>query len=363
MSRRSLLAGALALAACERGPAIDDVPAQIRAGEPTTLVGVRPPGGGEPLAITVDGRRIAQVGEPPGGTREVDLGGLVVIPGFVDAHVHLQFASAASVLAGGVTTVRDLGSPPSAAQALRGVSPLRVLLAGRILTPVGGYPTESWGADGTAREIAGVEDAVAAVDEQVLVGAVVIKVALEDRNDSPLFERNVLEAIIERAHASNVPVTAHVGSRRALEEALAVGVDELCHLPLYEVEPETMVRVAEAGIRLVPTLAIRRHDPRRALAAYRDAGGTVLYGSDLGNEGTSPGIMLEEVRALLDAGLTPAEVLASATATPAAVFGLDVGALVERKVADLVVLGGDPFADPAAYDDIRLVMAGGQVVA
>jgi imidazolonepropionase-like amidohydrolase len=89
----------------------------------------------------------------------------------------------------------------------------------------------------------------------------------------------------------------------------------------------------------------------------------VVYGSDLGNGGTSPGIMVEEVQAMLETGMRPQAVLDSATADAAAHLGLDTGRLEPGLVADLVVLGSDPLADPSAYDDVRLVVAGGAVVA
>ena len=334
--------------------------------EPLALTNLRRAGQpDDPVAVTVRGRRIASVAEVAAdGVPTLDMDGGVVIPGFIDAHVHMQFTTPEEVLAGGVTAVRDLGGPSAAAQALVGRTPLKVLVAGRILTPVGGYPSRSWGDDGTAREVSDIEDAARAVEEQVLAGATIVKVALEPAGGAPLFDLDTLTTIVARAREYGLRTTAHVGSAQALELAIEAGVRELCHLPLHDVTPAEMVAAAEAAMVLVPTLQIRGGDDGAlaALAAFREAGGEVLYGSDLGNGGTAPGIEVGEVELMLAAGMTPAEVLASATADPAFYLGLDTGRLEVDRVADLVVLGGDPLRDPRAYDDVRLVMASGEMV-
>ncbi|MEE8600823.1 amidohydrolase family protein [Euzebya tangerina] len=365
----ALAAGALAVGACSGGGEVV-VPTEVASRDPMDLdliglPGLRQPGSDDRIAITVRGRRILQVGQDVvDGAQTLDTDGGVVVPGFTDSHVHLQFADPTDLLAGGVTTVRDLGGPPDAAQALRGQTDLRVLLAGRILTPMGGYPTTSWGADGTGRQISGPEDAVAAVDEQVMAGATVVKVALEPSGGLPVFGEATLRAIVDHGIDAGLRVTAHVGSAEMLELAIETGVRELAHLPLHDVTEAEMIRAAEAGMVLVPTLLIRGPDDGAlaALRAFREAGGEVLYGTDLGNGGTTPGIEVAEVELLQAAGMSPAEVLRAATSDPALYLGLDNGRLEQNAVADLVVLGSDPFEDPRAYDDIRLVVANGVVI-
>ena len=321
-----------------------------------------------PATVVVDGERISAAGpdvEVPDGAERLDCAGRWLIPGFVDAHVHVQFSTPDAILAGGVTTVRDLGSPPSQGLALAaGSLPLRVLAAGRILTPVGGYPTTTWGSDGTGREVRDAEDAAVAVGQQAAGGACAIKVALEPAS-GPVFDEALLRAVVDAAHAEDLAVTAHVGSAPLLELAIATGVDELAHLPLHDVTGAEMARAAEAGMVLVPTLEIRGADPSalRAVAAFREAGGTVVYGTDLGNGGTAPGIETTEVRAMLDAGMSATEVLHAATATAADHLGLDdVGRLRPGASADVVVLGADPLEDPAGYEEVRLVMARGRLI-
>ena len=316
-----------------------------------------------PASVVVDGHRISAVSEvgDEADAQIYDAEGLWLIPGFIDAHVHLQFASASAILGGGVTTVRDLGSPAGVAEAAQRDSSLRVAKAGRILTPVGGYPSQSWGADGTSRQVADAADAVTAVEEQRAAGASFIKIALEP-SDGPLFTAGILAVLVEAAHASDLSVTAHVGSADALVLAIEQGVDELAHLPLYDVQPDEMVAAAEAGMVLVPTLEIRGRDDAalQAVGAFVSAGGTVVYGTDLGNGGTAAGIEQTELQAMLDAGMSPEAVLDAGTSVAADHLGLpDVGRIKAGAVADLVGLRADPFADVAAYDAVALVVAGG----
>ncbi len=370
-SRRTLLASAagLLLAGCgaglfERRPQADVTATPPPSPLALTRGRVAVDGALQAATVVVAGGRIiaaAPEAEIPDGARQIDCTGQTLLPGFIDCHVHVQFSTAAAILGGGVTTVRDLGSPPDQALAMAGQTPLRVLAAGRILTAVAGYPSRSWGADGTAREVGDAADAAVAVREQADAGATVIKVALEPAA-GPVLDEDALRVAVDTAHALGLRVTAHVGAPKGLAMALDTGVDELAHLPLYDVTPPEMVRAAQAGMALVPTLEIRGDDPgaQRAVAAFREAGGRVVYGSDLGNGGTAPGIEVTEIRALLGAGMTPAEVLTAATAGAAEYLGLDeVGRIAAGAAADLVAVDGDPFADPAVYDDVRLVFAGG----
>ena len=372
-SRRDVLRGGALLAlttACGVGTLTRDRQPNVAATDahgPVAYAGaqVYRSGAFAPATVIVEGGRITAVTEPASadaaGAEPFDAGGLWLIPGFIDAHVHLQFADADDILAGGVTTVRDLGSPPDVAADAGRTTPLRVLTAGRILTPVGGYPSRSWGSDGTSREISDAADAADAVAEQRDAGASLIKVALEPAG-GPLFSDDVLQVIVESAHDAGLPVTAHVGSATALAQALEQGVDELAHLPLHAVTGEEMQRAAEAGVVLVPTLEIRDRDvpTLEAVGAFLSGGGSVVYGTDLGNTGTAPGIERNELRALLDAGMSPSAALDAATSVAADHLGLaDVGRIEAGAAADLVGLRGDPLADVGAYDAVALVVAGG----
>lgn len=322
-----------------------------------------------PRTVVIADGRIVDLLDPGAAADapHLDVGGLTLVPGVVDAHVHLAFADPADVLAGGVTTVRDLGGPPSARRA--GVAAgLRVLAAGRVLTAVGGYPAESWAARGpgagAAREVRDVDDAAAAVAELLAAAADVVKVALESSGGRPLLAPDVLAAVVGAARAAGLPVTAHVGGAAALDRALEAGVDELAHLPLHRVSPSEMGAVAAAGVVVVPTLAVHPHPElaQPAFAAFLAAGGTAVWGTDLGNGGTAPGVPAAEVRAWLAAGVSPAGVLHAATAGAADHLGLGaVGRLERGAVADVVGLDGDPLEDPTAWSRVCLVVAAGEV--
>ncbi|MGI8874452.1 MAG: amidohydrolase family protein [Egibacteraceae bacterium] len=373
MSRRTWLgsAGALLLAACgltARGrDAGSGLAPQLG---PVALLGGRVwrEGATEPAGVLSDGGSILAVGRDVAAgdaATTIDCTGLVLLPGFVDTHVHVRFARAQDVLLGGVTTVRDLGSTPEDRAAWQGV-PVTVRAAGRILTPLGGYPTRSWGGRGESREVADADDARAAVDEQVAAGAVIVKIALEDSGGRPLFAPDVLAAAVDAAHAAGLRVTAHVGTADGLRLALDASVDELAHLPLYAIGEDEAADLAMAGMALCPTLAIRGRDDgaTRAVAAFREAGGRVLYSTDLGNGGTRPGIMGEEFAALRASGMSAAEVVDAATVEAADHLGLDrVGRVEPGWRADVIGVAVDPAGDePLDAEHVRVVVAGGRPV-
>src|SRR4029453_14501003 len=147
-------------------------------------------GGGPPApgrAVVAAGGVIERVGPagqtaPPAGAVVVDGTGATLLPGFVDAHVHLDFHPPAEVLAGGVTTVRDLGWPVErlgalvARAAAPGAASPRLLAAGQIVTVPGGYPTRAaWAPPGTARPVDGPAEAAPAVAELAGGGGAGIK--------------------------------------------------------------------------------------------------------------------------------------------------------------------------------------------
>lgn len=325
---------------------------------------------GAALVATDLGVRDGRLVDPQGVTdaEELDCTGLVLLPGLVDCHVHLPFSTPAAVLAGGVTTVRDLGGPLTepGALGLAGTTPLRIVAAGQLLTAPGGYPSTSWGPPPISREVRGPGDAADAVGEQLAAGARWIKVTLEASAGRPVLAPDVLTAVVAAAHQARTPVTAHVGGSPAmLHRALEAGIDELAHLPRHDVTPAEMAAVAAQGIAMVPTVALpdTTGHAAAALAAFLDAGGRALYGTDLGNAGTRPGLAVGELTALEAAGMSRAEALGAATAAAAEYLGIHGGGRLEADApADVMGIGGDPLADLAALRDVRLVLAGGAVV-
>ena len=326
------------------------------------------------LTVVAAGGRIERVGPaaevlPPPGAVVVDGAGATLLPGFVDTHVHLDFYLPALVLAGGVTTVRDLGWPADRLAALRqgaaapGSSP-RLLAAGQIVTVPGGYPTRApWAPPGTARPVDGPAGAAAAVAELAAAGAAVIKVALDDRV-GPTLPAPVLAVVVAAAAERGLGVTAHVGGAAEAAKALAAGVAELAHWPF---DPaglgDALVDALAESVVAVPTLHIDPSLARRAgVRRFVARGGRVLYGTDLGNQGPPPGVDVAELRLLVEAGLEPAQALAAATSRAAAHLGLDDTGRVEAGArADLLLVDGDPLAGLDALERVRLVTRDGWV--
>jgi imidazolonepropionase-like amidohydrolase len=336
-------------------------------------------GSGDPPApartvVVRDGRveRVGPAGEvtPPAGAEVVDGAGCTLLPGFVDAHVHLDFYPPAEVLAGGVTTVRDLGWPAGRLAALReqagapGAASPRLLVAGQIVTVPGGYPTRAaWAPPGTARPVTGAAEAAEAVAELAAAGAAVVKVALDDRV-GPTLPEPVLAAVVEAARGHGLGVTAHVGTAREAVKALAAGVGELAHWPFdRRTLPDALIARLAASVTVVPTLHIQpSRARRRGVRRFVEHGGRVLYGTDLGNQGPPPAVDVEELRLLVAAGLTPARALVAATSAAAAHLGLaDAGRVAPGARADLLLVAGDPLADLAALSRVRLVTRDGRV--
>ena len=290
-----------------------------------------------------------------------------LMPAGADRHVHLGLADPAAVLRGGVTAVRDLAWPPEAIFALADASELPsfngplVRAAGPMLTAPGGYPSKaSWAPPGTARELSGADQATAAVTELAALGAAAIKVSLNEEDGPPLGDAELM-AVCEAARASDLPVTAHAQGAGQVERALGAGVDELAHTPWTHRLSEDATSAAAARLRIVSTLHIHAHgaDTPELLMAldnlrrFHEAGGSVIYGTDLGNGPIPPGIDPAELVLLARAGLEPDEVLAALVRAP-----IEVGA-----PADLIVLARDPLRDLTAFAELRLVVRAGRVVA
>ncbi|MFN2388872.1 MAG: amidohydrolase family protein [Actinomycetota bacterium] len=328
------------------------------------------------VVVMVDGA-IAAVGARaatpvPDGAVAVDAAGTTLVPGFIDAHVHIGLASPKEVVRGGVTTVRDLGWPPELIFPLveRAAAPSfegpRVLAAGPILTAPGGYPTRAaWAPAGTGLQVASPARAEPMVERVAALGATVIKVALNPPA-GPTLDLAVLSTIVAAAHDRGLKVTGHVAGVSELEKALDAGMDELAHMLMTpEGIPDALLEAMVAtGMTVVPTLSIRAGGDRAIavenLRRFVGMGGRIVYGTDLGNAGPRPGIDPLEVGALREAGLSARAVVAAATVDAAEWLGLaGAGVLEPGAPADLVALDGDLDRDPAGLTRPRLVFRGG----
>jgi imidazolonepropionase-like amidohydrolase len=275
-----------------------------------------------------------------------------VLPGFLDAHVHLSLIDPAALAAGGIARVVDLGGWTPDADG--SPSPLlTVRHAGQFLAAPGGYPSaQSWAPAGSVCEVATAEDAAAAVDRQLAGGASVIKVTLNS-HAGPVLASDVLAAIVARAGETGTPVVAHAEGVGQAVRAFIAGVDVLAHTPFSERLVDELVDAMAGRMTWISTLDIhgwgqenddfaRASDNLRRFHAY---GGRVLYGTDLGNGPLPVGLNRREIDALLRIGMAPDEVLGSLTAAfPGAGPGSPTNG--ERTVS---VVPGERPSDPAGF--------------
>jgi imidazolonepropionase-like amidohydrolase len=277
-------------------------------------------------------------------------------PGVVDAHVHLAFGAPELAVAGGVVAVRDLGAPLDRALAWRGGTLPRVGVAGPVVTAPDGYPSQSWGADGFAAFAGTPERAAALVKELAGAGVDLVKVALERGGAGwPVPQPAVVRALVEAAHEFGLPVAAHALTVEMVGRALDAGVDELVHTPVQRLTEPLIDRIAAAGIPVVSTLQTFFSDgqgraPAANAADLHRAGVRLVYGTDLGNAGTRPGVDPRELDRLADAGLGRLGALRAATGV------IEVG-----RPAAIVLLCGDPLVEPGVWRHPVAVLAGGRL--
>lgn len=339
----------------------------------------------EPSVLLVADRRI--IGIVPAGqfdartaSRVIDVGDMTIVPGLIDAHVHLAIggpvrANALADLRAGFTTVADQGALTTRLLSLKDsinagqIEGPRVLAAGVWVGTKGGV------CEFTGIGIAGgAEVFVERVRQNIGAGANLTKVCLSPwpaasyaAPDTVEIPRDVLRAMVEASHAARRPVTAHAISRGAARAALDAGVDGLVHAAYVDSVLATAMRAR--GMWMSPTIAsLTAGDTsvvsRALVAAVRTAhaaGLTMVFGTDGGVLPHGRGV--QEMEALVSAGLSPLEVLQAATtnAAKALVIGDSVGRLDAGMSADFVAVRGDPLRDITALRNVGLVVSRGRV--
>lgn len=370
--------------------------------------------------ILVEDGRISALGrwgdvDVPPGAEVVDVKGKIVLPGIVDSHVHSSSPPAVRLafLRAGVTTVCDLGSPidcmPDFLKAFDGEDPVaRGLRAGPIITTPGGLPDAIFHAN-LNFEVATLEEARAGVAHLAELGADVIKIYLEPSEEFGMLKIDHVKAVVKEARARGLLVRAHVSKLAALDIALEGGVDVIEHVPkprlenvdiqkklagsldpmkdLYDilVVPEyenVLPRIVEKGIILVPTLTRglgqyynneKASEGQRVLAEgvldivrrFHELGGVVALGTDYypKMQGAAGKMHLREIELLRAAGLTPMEVIEACTRNAARACGVgkELGTLERGKLADMVVIDGDPLSDLEALGNVAMVIKDGRI--
>lgn len=372
-------------------------------------------------------RRVADDREAcPDGARPVDVGQRVLMPGLTDAHTHasghvphtakgaeaplpdvaahfLQ-AELRDYLRYGVTTIRVCGSqgdmPQQARQAMRygAFRGPRLLTCGKIVsaTAPGGrfYGT-------MYREADGPDDIRRAVREQIRAGADFVKMMTTGARSNELEDPELLQltepelaAVTDEAHRLGYRVAAHAEGLDGCAAAIRHGVDTIEHGMYLHRRPDLLEAMAAAGQVLVPTLsgyywmagfgevidpAAAQADPEMppvlvelaernlregaaSMRAARDAGVKIALGSDMS---LAAGL---EIQRMVQHGLTPVQALVAATSTAAQALDLGehIGTVAAGKLADLIILNGDPLTEPGLLADparIWLVLQQGVPVA
>lgn len=369
-------------------------------------------------AIVITDRRIAGVvadRSPRDGT-VLDLGGLTLLPGLINCHVHLCLSGdadpsrtlsdesyAATVVnavvraqrtvEAGVTTVRDLGGREYAEIAVRDgvraglIAGPRILCAGRAVCITGGHGWRLLG-----RQADGPDDLRRAVREQLRAGADVIKLIATGGVMTPGVDPRAaqltleeLRAGVDEAHRARRRVAAHAMADEGIAWCLDAGIDTIEH-GVFLTEA-LAARMATQGTALVATLIAPHAIVEGGLAAgipefavnkslalrerhlesFRlalGAGVTIAAGTDAGTPLNPHGSIVAELALMVGAGMPPLQALRAATSVAAQVLGIsaETGSIAPGLAADLIAVEGDPATDIKALDAVRLVIADGRTV-
>ncbi|MFC7527465.1 amidohydrolase [Actinoplanes sp. GCM10030250] len=242
--------------------------------------------------------------------------------------MHSALVDLGTVRAGGIAAVWDLGGVPSALEDLAarsrryGSKLPRLRYAGPFLIAPGGYPSDRpWAPAGSWREIVSPADAGAAVTEARSAGATLIKVTANAAG--PQLPEPTMRALVDAAHTAGLPVVVHAEGPGTVAAAYTAGADILAHTPWTEPLDDALLRACAARMTWLSTLDIHGWgDPTPAheiavgnLRRFLEYGGTVRYGTDLGNGPLPPAVNPREIRALQSAGLDPTQILTAMTET------------------------------------------------
>lgn len=325
----------------------------------------------ENAVVTVEGERIVSVttGPAPAGAIRVP----TLLPGLIDAHVHLVWSgapgtdAARATVEAGFTTVRNLGSTESSP--IRFDAP-RVMFSGPGLGPRDGVCHQTFGDAAIVTSPAGAREKVRAQVHEL--GATWIKVCAGGGvvgmpRDAETIEMDAetLAAVVDEARTLKVKVAAHAQGPRAIRNAVLAGVDSIEHGGLIDRESAELMR--ERKVVLVPTLARLEGRPNAKTRTFGLVAEAVRAGVPvvLGTDATvlPHGQNASEFGALVEVGLTPLEAIRAATTRAADLLGMrDIGRIERGAFADLVAVDGDPLRDISVLKQPRLVVARGKVI-
>lgn len=377
--------------------------------------------------LVIEDGRITYVGEEAGWVRHpdapctvLDLTGRTVLPGLIDCHVHLagdgapdgrlrgergwatllMLKHAQNSLAAGVTSVRDVGGRHWLEFAVREAieqgmwAGPRMQLAGKLLS-ITSAGTEYY--EGMYREADGPEEVRKAAREQLKMGADLIKVlatgAVLTPGEIPGAVQYGLEEIrivVEEAGKVGKPVAAHAHGIQGIRNAVTAGVRTIEHGTYLYQDERVIDTMAEQGIFLIPTLKtgfdvlsgdrpdvpgwikeklkVAQDHALRSVQLAHERGVPIAMGTDAATPYNYHGDNAKELLYMAEAGLSPMQTIVASTAQAARALGWGswLGTLEPGKVADLIVVAGNPLENLSILADrrtIEMVMKDGQVVA
>jgi imidazolonepropionase-like amidohydrolase len=355
----------------------------------------------------------------PAAARTVELGGRTLMPGMVTSHFHSTYHELGSTpdplglhapgvyqglmaarnlelalrcgFTGAVSAGASFDVDPSLAMALKdGIIPgPRFIPGGRELSTTGhSNDSAPWywelGASGGIRICDGAEDFRLGTREEIKRGARVIKVFLTGGHGTTAprtrteLTRDELAAVIETAHARGALVRAHVVNRFAIGMALDLGIDIIDHGD--DIDDDCIAQMVAQGTFYVPSIFFPKHfaatmgrglgftagieeDLRYSaeiLPRANEAGVRLLVGDDYGAVGFPHGFYGKEFAVYVeDMGIPPLDVIRWATVNGAALLGLadELGTIAAGKLADIVVVDGDPLDDITVLGDTDNILA------
>jgi imidazolonepropionase-like amidohydrolase len=377
----------------------------------------------EGWSVLVEGDRIAAAGPnlaAPAGARTIDLPGTTLIPGMIEGHSHLflhpynetlwddqvlheplalrtarAVVSAERTLQAGFTTERDLGTEGAGfadaglKQAIdQGIVPgPRLLVSTKAIVARGAYGPKGFEPGVPipqgAQEVAGVDEIVRAVRDQIAGGADIVKFYADyhwgkGEPSRPTLSQAELDAGVAAAHDAGRLVAVHATTAEGMMRAVRAGADTIEHG--YVGTAEVFRGMAAKHIALCPTIAASEayaryfehwngqepapesvQENRRSFQLAIKAGVPICMGGDVGVY--THGQNWLEMDAMERAGMPAAQVMIAATSGNARIFHLsDRGQVRPGLLADLVAVEGDPTRDVDAVRNIRLVIKGGHIV-
>lgn len=361
--------------------------------------------------VVIDGDRIRAVGQGggavPPGARVIDLRQFTGLPGLIDAHTHITYfwdrapgtrprgqrrlpavtvflaqENARKALETGVTTVRDLNAGNDMDLAMRELTASGAMVGPRIFASGPGLSVPASSPPNPAAMAALVEARIGAGVDWIKVFGSRGGFDVVDGTQTVSFDE--MKAVVDAAHAHNKRVAIHSYGPAGVADAVRAGADSVEHGA--DVDDATLAEMKRRGTVWVPTVDHNRYyiDAQadygfpagaeanlkdyiqRNLASVKKAvtlGVPLAMGSDAVY--TMFGQNTRELGWFVQAGMTPAQALATATTVPAAMLGMAdrLGRVAPGFLADLVAVEGDPLARiDALFTGVRWVMKDGRVV-